>query len=57
MAKKIKTDDLVITNNKNPESFTASILVVASVWISAGINSNLEQDYGTSTWSFSTKVH
>lgn len=31
---------------------TASILVVASVWISAGINSNLENDYGTSTWSF-----
>lgn len=26
--------------------------MVASVWISAGVNSNLENDYGTSTWSF-----
>ena len=26
--------------------------VFASVWISAIINSNLEDDYGTSTWSF-----
>ena len=36
-------------------SLTSSILVVASVWISAGINSNLESDFGSSTWSFSPR--
>ena len=29
-----------------------SVKVVASVWISAVINSNLEDDFGDSTWAF-----
>ena len=29
-----------------------SVKVVASVWISAVINSNLEDDFGNSTWAF-----
>jgi len=32
---------------------TASFLVVVGFWASAGINSTLENDYGTQTWSFS----
>lgn len=36
-------------------SLTASFLVVVGFWASAGINSTLENDYGTQTWSFSPK--